>query len=231
MVLLSLAAFGQTDFVPPTSDMVDGQYYEGIRKYTNVSSGMLQLKSFIIRQESRKFANGKFEARFYIDGDISNQDLEIFFEDRSESYYMIPVKKKWAAGYHTLQWDAKKMAASLKLDDGSLLGFIKVKNPGSRDRLVPLSFSESLSKDYFQWVFKADQEVTVEYSISELNGKILSGPTTIKDHPSGQYLEIRWGPDAPMPEGRYALNLKYAFTGGKRVTRGTDSFTFYVVGH
>lgn len=218
----------QSTFTPPESDKVIGEnYYEGIRRESNVGSGRISLKSFIIRSNvSNTNMNDSLEARFFLPESLSNQPLEIFFEDLSGSYYMMPEVRNWTLGLQKIKWDATQKARPAGVTLENIRGYVRGKKGPSMRLIAPLTFHGEINDGYFQWIFRADQLATIKYTILNANKEILQNERTLKNYPAGKDFNLDWIISKETLSGTYTLRISYTLLGGVAYSRSED-FLFY----
>lgn len=226
-IFLITTSYSQEKF-PPEEDRVGSSYYEGFRRYKNVSAGQIKLISFLAQSLKEKPVNSStFNFSFNIPAELDNKDIDIFIEDRNkESYYMIPIQKKWPSGLQRFSWSSEK-AGQKGIGINDLFGLTKSKDLDLAEMILPIKLyydEESTQIDSYEFVFVATRRATVRYSIfDESEQKVDFG--LFKNQPRNKNIIIKWDCKGAKP-GKYILLAKYSFKNGRSV-QGENTYQFY----
>ena len=224
LVFCNYFCYSQT-FSPPVSDKVGDKYYEGIKNYSNVSTGKMKLKSFLKVYEILEVNN--FKMNFFIPNYLANKELEVYVQDnKDQNYYMIPIQDKWSQGTHIFEWDKNRLADKHKITAKDLIGYVKSKQDIRKFYLVPIGINSSDDTFLYQWIFIANQNSGLKYTILNSKRDTIAGPIKILNQLKGQDITFNWS-SKNYVQGEYTLMLEYVFTTSTgQVTKGQDVYGF-----
>jgi len=219
--------YAQVKF-PPEKDRVGNEYYEGYRRYKNVSSGEIKLRAFIAKNS--KVVDNKsvyYKIGFFITNELINKNIDIFVEDKTDKfYYMMPIRKKWNYGVNVFEWkNTKALKQNIQLTE--LFGLARSQGFDFTQPIIPIIFfntRHSLSIESYEFVFIATRTANLRYTIyDELQNEIISG--VLQNQLKNRNIIIEWN-CKEYKEGKYILNIEYMLKNGKIVS-GNNLYEFY----
>ncbi len=216
---------GQVNFIPPSKDLVENTYYEGVIEFINTSSNF-RVKSFKATSQHSKDSSSNFNLSFYVPIQFENAEIEVFVRDNIDKYYyMKPVQKRWEVGLNSFSWSKDYLASKLSIESWHLNSYIST-SLDRRDFLIPSTFSNLDLVDSYKWVVTANQDFILEYTVYNENREVILPTKNLKDQKNVD-VHFDWV-FQDIPSGFYLLKLKYTLISDNGlVSKDNNNFWFY----